>query len=140
VRGHLAVREAILDALLPVEQERLHRAWAQVLDDTGPQLAERALHLAHAGEPDRALPALLRAAERAAAESAFAEQSRLLTMALDCWDAVEAAPASTGTARPTLLISAAAAASWAGDFPTVLELASRAETCPRSPRIPSPRR
>ncbi|MCX2181694.1 AAA family ATPase [Streptomyces sp. SKN60] len=91
---HSLVREAVSDDLLPGERSRLHRRYAEALEDD-PALVradERATRLAtywyHARDAARALPAVLRASVEARKRYAYAEQLRLLERAMELWDEV----------------------------------------------------
>ncbi|WP_258036973.1 helix-turn-helix transcriptional regulator [Streptomyces sp. SM14] len=91
---HALMREAVIDDLLPGERARLNRRYAEALEESGHvvpvhQLAARKASYWHlAGEPTRALPAVLDAAVQARRRYAFAEQLRLLERALELWDGV----------------------------------------------------
>lgn len=93
---HALMREAVLDDLLPGERARLNRRYAEVLEASGQlvpadqRAARLASHWYHAGQPDKALPAVLEAAVHAHRRHAFAEQLWLLERALELWDAVPA--------------------------------------------------
>ncbi|AZM48940.1 hypothetical protein DMB38_26975 [Streptomyces sp. WAC 06738] len=95
---HALMREAVSDDLLPGERARLSRRFAEALE-ADPALVradERPARLAGywylAGDPARALPAVLAAAADARARHAFADQLALLERAVALWD--EAPPAS----------------------------------------------
>jgi ATP/maltotriose-dependent transcriptional regulator MalT len=89
---HALMREAVIDDLLPGERARLNRRYARALEESGhlvpsDQLAARtASYWYLAGEPAKALPAVLDAAVQARRRYAFAEQLRLLERALELWD------------------------------------------------------
>lgn len=89
--SHELLREVAADALLPGERLRIHHAYADVLERQPELVApERhaaliAYHWTGAGLPERALPALVRAATDAEALHAHAEQHQLLSAALDAW-------------------------------------------------------
>ncbi|MEY9966316.1 DNA-binding CsgD family transcriptional regulator/tetratricopeptide (TPR) repeat protein [Streptacidiphilus sp. MAP12-16] len=91
---HALVREAVADDLLPGEGSRIKRRYATVLGDQ-PQLVpaeERTTRLANywysAGDPARALPAVLDAGREARRRNAFAEQLQMLERALELWERV----------------------------------------------------
>ncbi|SFC98660.1 helix-turn-helix transcriptional regulator [Streptomyces aidingensis] len=101
---HALMREAVTDDLLPGERARLNRRYAEALE-AAPQLVradQRAARLAgywyYAGEPAKALPAVLDAAVQARRRYAFAEQLHLLQRALELWDA--APPGTLAALRP----------------------------------------
>ncbi|WP_407561389.1 AAA family ATPase [Streptomyces sp. 184] len=89
---HALMREAVSDDLLPGERTRLSRRFAEALEaDPGLVRAEeRPSRLAGywylAGDPARALPAVLAAAADARARHAFADQLGLLERAVALWD------------------------------------------------------
>lgn len=91
---HALMREAVVDDLLPGERARLNRRYAEALEESGhlvpdDQLAARKARYWHlAGEPSRALPAVLDAAVQARRRYAYAEQLRLLERAVELWDGV----------------------------------------------------
>ncbi|WP_147432005.1 helix-turn-helix transcriptional regulator [Motilibacter peucedani] len=128
---HSLVREAVHDDVLPGENGRLHRRYAEELErDPALVAPERsAAVLAHhwesAHEPGRALPSLLVAAEQAAAQYAYAEQLRLLERALEVWDRVPDPETVAGLDRLSLLELAAEAAERT-DLPRSLALARAA--------------
>ncbi|MFF8597704.1 AAA family ATPase [Streptomyces sp. NPDC015232] len=91
---HSLVREAVSDDLLPGERSRLHRRYAETLEER-PGLVRadvRATRLAtywyHARDAARALPAVLRASVETRKRYAYAEQLRLLERAMELWDEV----------------------------------------------------
>ncbi|MEW2353643.1 AAA family ATPase [Spirillospora sp. NPDC029432] len=132
---HALLREAIAGDLLPAERTRMHRRYAEALD-ADPALtlpdrfaAEVAFHWYEAGDAERALPALLTAADAAAAVYAHAEECRLLVRALDLWPG-SGRPASE---RGAVQDRALRAGGWAGEDHQVLDLLDRAlveETSP----------
>lgn len=129
---HRLVRDAVLDALLPTQRAELHRACAEALQ-VDPGLvapdrlaAARAHHWCGAGEPAMALPALLAAADAAAAVSAHGERAHLLERALQTWVAAPDPAAATGTTRAELFEEAATSALWAGETLLSLRLLDRA--------------
>ncbi|MEV8117034.1 AAA family ATPase [Streptomyces xiamenensis] len=91
---HALMREAVLDDLLPGERAQLNLRYARGLEGAGDAVPEdqRAARLAgywyHAGQREKALPAVLEAAVHARRRYAYAEQLRLLERALELWDGV----------------------------------------------------
>jgi DNA-binding CsgD family transcriptional regulator/tetratricopeptide (TPR) repeat protein len=89
---HSLVREAVGDDLLPGERSRINRRYAEAIeaDPTLVRADERAARLASywyaAHDPQKALPAVLRAAAEARDRHAYAEQYRMLERALELWD------------------------------------------------------
>ncbi|MQA87738.1 MAG: AAA family ATPase [Streptosporangiales bacterium] len=129
---HALLREAVLDDMLPAERVRLHRACAEALEAC-PEIvppdrhaAEVAFHWYSANQPDRALPALLRAADVAEAMYAHAEQSQMLVRALDLWRRAPEAAEASGVDRRDVWEKALAAGGWAGENIQVLHLLDRA--------------
>ncbi|MCB5182919.1 helix-turn-helix transcriptional regulator [Streptomyces antimicrobicus] len=93
---HSLVREAVSDDLLPGERARVNRRYAECLeaDDTLVRAEERVIRLAtywyYAGEPAKALPAVLDASVAARRRHAYSEQLRLLERAMELWDSAPA--------------------------------------------------
>ncbi|WP_398979568.1 AAA family ATPase [Streptomyces sp. I05A-00742] len=89
---HSLAREAVADDLLPGERSRLHRRYAEALEDEpglvrADELPGRlASHWYHAHEPAKALPAVLEASVHARRRCAYAEKLRLLECALELWE------------------------------------------------------
>ncbi|MDT0306801.1 AAA family ATPase [Streptomyces sp. DSM 44917] len=89
---HALMREAVVDDLLPGERARLNRRFAEALERAGhlvpadQHAARLASYWYHAGDPARALPAVLDAAAQARRRYAYAEALRLLERALELWD------------------------------------------------------
>ncbi|MFG2718186.1 AAA family ATPase [Streptomyces sp. NPDC048416] len=91
---HSLVREAVSDDLLPGECSRLNRRYAEALeaDASLVRADERTTRLAtywyHAHDAAKAVPVVLRASVEARRRHAYAEQLRLLSRAMELWDAV----------------------------------------------------
>lgn len=144
---HELLREAVLADMLPAELAELHRICAQTLTVhpalAMPEQVEAAVgrHWHHAGEPARAVPHLLRAAEQAKRVHAYAEQALLLNLVLE-----HTSLPALKTPQPTavgdrstddepgqdpeldvlgLVEAAVAAATWAGEYTTALDLCNR---------------
>lgn len=120
---HELLREAVYEDLLPNERMRLHAAFADALESIpeawnddpagiGAQLAHH-WHMAH--DPERALPAAVRAARAAAAGFAFPEALAFLERALELWPKVPHDRLASELDRITILAEAAEAAAQAGD-------------------------
>ena len=92
---HTLVRDALLEDMAPHRRRRIHRDAAARLADLGAAPARIGHHLLAAGEPVRAVPEMLRAAETGAALGAYRD-------ALDLVDAVRAH--ATGDDRVRLLV------------------------------------
>lgn len=78
---HALIQDAAYDSLPRGRRRDLHRSVAAALEVERPDLAERepevlAHHFANGGEPDRAIPLLLRAGERAMQRGANAEATQ----------------------------------------------------------------
>ncbi|MEV1009583.1 AAA family ATPase [Streptomyces sp. NPDC049881] len=93
---HALLREAVEEDLLPGERTRVNRRYAEALE-ADPTLVcadELAARLAgywyRANDPERALPAVMAAAEDARRRWAYAEQLQLLERALELWDSAPA--------------------------------------------------
>jgi class 3 adenylate cyclase/tetratricopeptide (TPR) repeat protein len=119
---HALLRDAIYGELFPSERVRLHGAYAAALerraerDPARVPAAELAYHSDAAGQPERALPAHLRAGRDATRMFAFAEARRHYERALELWAAVDDAEAAAGTTLTDLLERASDAAAYEGDY------------------------
>ncbi|GLY77874.1 helix-turn-helix transcriptional regulator [Actinoallomurus iriomotensis] len=111
---HELIREAMYASLLPAERRRRHARYAAVLAARDADDLALAEHWIAAGEPERALPAAWRAADRAARQNAYDEQLYLLELILRSWAEVADPPRLIGADRTTVLERAAAAAHAAG--------------------------
>lgn len=122
---HALTYEAVEQDMLPGERVELHLAYAEALEADGSRppddrATEIARHYYAAHDVERALPALLRAAEVAATRYAFDEELLMLERALELWSR------SDGEERPRqedLLYRAAVAAGQAGHPARALSLA-----------------
>ncbi|MDQ2673819.1 MAG: AAA family ATPase, partial [Chloroflexota bacterium] len=92
---HALLQEVVYDELLPNERTRLHAAYAQAIEAdardhraASVSTAQAAHHWLRAHDLERALPAVLHAAEAAMAAFAFAEAQSLLERALELWSKV----------------------------------------------------
>ena len=92
---HSLVRDALLEDVAPHRRRRIHRDAADRLAELGASPARIGHHLLDAGEPVRAVPELLRAAETSAAIGAYRD-------ALELVDAIRAH--ATGADRARLLV------------------------------------
>ena len=121
---HALTGEAIYDELLAAERELVHRRVAGALEATGDGTAsELALHLARGGEHAPAAEAFARAGAQAAGVFAFDH-------ALECFEAalsaLERAGSTDAPARLSLLLDAADAARFNGEYDRSAELCERA--------------
>ncbi|GEK22485.1 helix-turn-helix transcriptional regulator [Cellulomonas xylanilytica] len=135
---HALLAEAVYTDLLPGEQSSLHRAYLRVLRDDpnlGPS-SQLASHALRAPDLPTALRASLDAADQAHEVLAPAEELRHLEVVLRLWDAVPEVTATLGIDHVGVLVSAAAAASSAGQVDRAVQLARAAveETAPDVPR------
>ncbi|HEU5002159.1 MAG TPA: AAA family ATPase [Actinomycetota bacterium] len=126
---HALLRDSVDEQLLPAERTTLHRLCAQALEAdpqraVGSARAAIAAHWFAAGDPERAVPALLEAAAEAEAGSGFAEACLLLERALGLWD--RAPRATGGLDHAQVLLQAAELANLAGDHDRAVQLAERA--------------
>jgi DNA-binding CsgD family transcriptional regulator len=118
---HELIREAVREDLLPGENARAERAFAEALE-ANPALSpdrmaavQLALHWRGAHEYEQALRAAWRAAAGAGAAFAFAEQLLMLEQVLELWERVPGAAEDTGTDRVEVIALAADAARLAGE-------------------------
>ncbi|WBB52633.1 LuxR family transcriptional regulator [Verrucosispora sp. WMMD573] len=115
---HRLVAEVLEDELLPAERALLHRRYAEALTSAPAELhqARLAHHWRLAGEPERALPAAVAAAEEAERLYGYAEAHRHWSVA------VQSAEGLPGVDRATLLGRAAEAAHHCGEYARALTL------------------
>jgi DNA-binding CsgD family transcriptional regulator/tetratricopeptide (TPR) repeat protein len=120
---HNLVAEVLAGEVLPAESAALHRRYAEALTggDDHPRLAH---HWQQAGEPGRALPSVIAAAQAAERLYGFAEAHRYWSLALEL-------SAEDGPDRTDLLRHAAESAHQCGEHQRALsrlaELAERAD-------------
>jgi len=120
---HALLQEAAYDDLLPGERQRLHRSFAEALDERGPgsgaiaagHWGELAYHWSAARDDSRAFQAAVRAGEAASRTFAFADARRHDERALESWDTVGDPEGLAGIDRVDLLDRAAVAAWLSGD-------------------------
>ncbi|MGW0505592.1 helix-turn-helix transcriptional regulator [Micromonospora sp. NPDC003241] len=115
---HRLVAEVLEDELLPAERALLHRRYAEALTAAPGELhqARLAHHWRLAGEPERALPAAVAAAEEAERLYGYAEAHRHWSVA------VELSQGRDGVDRAALLGQAAEAAHKSGEYARALAL------------------
>ncbi|MBQ1024660.1 helix-turn-helix transcriptional regulator [Micromonospora sp. C95] len=115
---HRLVAEVLEDELLPAERAVLHRRYAEALTSAPAELhqARLAHHWRLAGEPERALPAAVAAAEEAERLYGYAEAHRHWSVA------VQSAEGLPDVDRATLLGRAAEAAHHCGEYARALAL------------------
>ncbi|GAB3842890.1 hypothetical protein GCM10029963_16680 [Micromonospora andamanensis] len=115
---HRLVAEVLEDELLPAERAVLHRRYAEALTTAPAELhqARLAHHWRLAGEPERALPAAVAAAEEAERLYGYAEAHRHWSVA------VQSAEGLPGVDRADLLGRAAEAAHHCGEYARALTL------------------
>ncbi|MDS1269525.1 AAA family ATPase [Lipingzhangella sp. LS1_29] len=118
---HALLAEAVRSTLLPGERMRLHRRYADTLENGATGLPPRqvATELAHhryaAHDLPGALGAAWTAAQAAGEALAYPERSRMLERVLELWDQVPDAAQRTGTTHVEAVLLAARAAIRAGD-------------------------
>lgn len=122
---HALTHEAVEQDLMPGDLVELHRTYAEALEESGvgaldENASEIARHWHAAHNVRNAFPALVRAAEVAASRFAFAEQLRMLELALELWSMVDL---TVRPAQEQLLYRAAVAAGKAGQDGRALRLA-----------------
>ncbi|QMU96962.1 hypothetical protein FVO59_06790 [Microbacterium esteraromaticum] len=102
---HALLREAVHDDLLPGERARLHRAYAEALEERGARCNEAALafHWHQAHDARRALVAAIAAMDRAKSSFAFSTAARYGELASELWEQVADAAEVTGMSRMALL-------------------------------------
>ncbi|MGB4137527.1 MAG: AAA family ATPase, partial [Microbacterium sp.] len=105
---HALLREAVHDDLLPGERGRLHRAYAEALEqrpeDAGcGRASELAFHWHQAHDARRALAAAVQAMTQARSAYAFSTAARFGELALELWDQVPDAEELVGMPRIALL-------------------------------------
>lgn len=105
---HALLREAVHDDLLPGERSRLHRAYAEALEERasgceGCQESALANHWHQAHDPRRALLAAITAMDRSRRSFAFSTAARFGELALELWDQVADAEDATGIDHVALL-------------------------------------
>ncbi|MFC0006535.1 helix-turn-helix transcriptional regulator [Micromonospora siamensis] len=130
---HRLVAEVLADELLPAERAALHRRYAEALTAVPADLhqARLAHHWRLAGEPARALPAAIAAAEEAERLHGFAEAHRHWSAALQL--AATATDPTAGADRARLLERAAEAAHHCGEHARALELLAELAAGPGGP-------
>ncbi|MDI2124936.1 helix-turn-helix transcriptional regulator [Yinghuangia seranimata] len=135
---HALVREAALDDLLPGERVRSHAAYALALESALGCSPDRpseddltgsiAIHWWRAGNAEKALPALLRAADKARARYAYGEQLHLLDAALEAWERLPDPAGLSGRTQVEILEQGASAARYLNDVDRGLALVRQAIT------------
>jgi len=139
--SHALIRDALYEALTPRRRVQLHREIGEALEvlyaeDTGPHLAELAHHFCEAapgGGVDKAVDYAWRAADRAAALTAYEEAVRLYQLALQALGLSETAEEST---RCELLLALGDAQTRAGDTPAAQETFLQAADIARRLEMP----
>ncbi|HWG26403.1 helix-turn-helix transcriptional regulator [Actinospica sp.] len=121
---HALTHEAVEQDLMPGDLVVLHRTYAEALEESGvgaldENASEIARHWHAAHNVKNAFPALVRAAEVAASRFAFAEELRMLELALELWSMVDL---TVRPAQEQLLYRAAVAAGKAGQDGRALRL------------------
>ncbi|MFI7608134.1 helix-turn-helix transcriptional regulator [Micromonospora sp. NPDC049366] len=119
---HRLVAEVLVDELLPAERSGLHRRYAEALTSAEAELhqARLAHHWRLAGEPARALPAAMAAAQEAERLHGYTEAHRHWSAALQLADAPTGGPLEVD--RAELLGHAAEAAHHSGEHARALAL------------------
>ncbi len=125
---HALLREVLHDDLLPGVHVRLHKRYAEVLEerpgllDGSSAIAEIAHHWYAAHELERAFRAALVAADDAGRSYAHAEAQKLFERALELWDRVNDPAGAAGADHAEILVRAASAAFDAGELERALAL------------------
>ncbi|TDC70091.1 helix-turn-helix transcriptional regulator [Actinomadura sp. GC306] len=129
---HALIREVIHDDLLPGEHTRLHRRYAEALENdpglvpAGRLWVELSHHWKAAHDSTWALVASWRAAADARKALAYAECLAMLSRVLELWDRVPDAAERIGADHVTVLEQAAAAADEAGEYDRGIKLVTAA--------------
>lgn len=129
---HALIREAVHDDLLPGEYTRLHRRYAEALENdaglvpAGRLWVELSHHWKAANDSTWALVAAWRAAADARKALAYAECLTMLSRVLELWDQVPDAEERIGADHVTVLENAASAADEAGEFDRGIKLVTAA--------------
>ncbi len=125
---HALVAEAVYEDLLPAERAPLHGRIAQALTHSpaDENAAERAHHWQLAGEPERALPALIEAAVAAEHVFGYGEALSHFQRAIELWELNSPAPEACALDRVSLLARAGQAARWGGESDLAHDLCQRA--------------
>ncbi|WP_136032705.1 helix-turn-helix transcriptional regulator [Microbacterium sp. PF5] len=127
---HALLREAVHDDLLPGERARLHRAYAEALEEQSEGAADRgdaaalAYHWQLAQDDRRAITAAAEAMRQAKAQYAFASAARFGELVLELWPLVPDAAAATGFERLELLHVLGSVLRNAGDGERALAVAN----------------
>ena len=121
---HALLREAVHDDLLPGERARLHRSYAEALEEHGSRNhASLAYHWRLAQDRERALSSAVAAMWQAKAGYAFASAARFGELVLELWEQVPDAEAAAGIDRISLLITLGSVLRNAGDDERALAVA-----------------
>ena len=113
---HALLREAVHDDLLPGERARLHRSYAEALEEHGSNNhASLAYHWRLAQDRRRALASAMAAMRQAKSGYAFASAARFGELVLELWEQVPDAEDAAGIDRVSLLISLGSVLRNAGD-------------------------
>ncbi|GAA4241534.1 LuxR family transcriptional regulator [Actinomadura meridiana] len=129
---HALIREAVHDDLLPGEYTRLHKRYAEALEEdpglvpAGRSWVELSYHWNAAHDSTWALVASWRAAAEARKAVAYAECLAMLSRVLELWDQVPDAEARIDASHVKVLQDAATAADQAGEYDRGLKLATAA--------------
>jgi DNA-binding CsgD family transcriptional regulator/tetratricopeptide (TPR) repeat protein len=136
---HALLREAVADGLLPGRRRRLHRAWADELDnaasvdDSSAFRIEAAHHWARAGDPTRALTASYSAARVAEQASGQFEEAQLLSRVLQLWGQVDRAESMLSVTRSAVVVRCIATLFGSGQYDRCLELLDAELEQPENP-------
>lgn len=133
---HQMLKEVVESDLLPAEQRLLHRRFAEGLELFGGESATFSANLAHhwllAGQPERALPTLKKAADDALRLHAYGDAWRYWRTAVEV-----ASSLPMSASLPGLLRRAAEAAHLAGDHDAALEMLDRIDVRSEVRKLPS---
>jgi predicted ATPase/DNA-binding CsgD family transcriptional regulator len=129
---HALLAEAVHGSTLPGQRRRLHRRFAEFLEEYpkhalrgGPNV-EVASHWLRSGDALRGLVAAVQAVDEAAAMHSYAQAVELAEQSLELWPDVDDPEGVTGQTRVGLMRQGAEAAYLAGDFTRAERLVSAA--------------
>ena len=129
---HALLAEAVHGSTLPGQRRRLHRRFAEYLEEYpghalrgGPKV-ELAFHLLRSGDTAHGLVAAVQAIDEAVAMHSYAQAVELAEQALELWPDVDDPEGVTGQTRVDLMRQGAEAAYLSGDFARAEQLVSAA--------------
>lgn len=125
---HALLREAVVEAVPPGDRRRLHRRWAEAIEEDdrvlpgSARVFALATHWHDAQVPERALPALAEAARAANRLQELSLEHAALRKIMESWERVPDAEALTGLTREELLVETVRGGMTLGAFDETDEL------------------